>query len=232
MVEKSHTAGWWPHLYEPLKGIGERIADWFAPRAEAASSEDVYEISIELSERRLRESLKQAELMAPCVLWIDEIEKGLATGDSDNGTSRRVLGTFLTWLAEQGGGVFVVATANEVQRLPPELVRKGRFDELFFVDLPDPATREEILEIHIKKREMEPKSFDIRKLAHATEGFSGAELEQGVVAAWYTAHADGNALGTGHLLAEFLRTRPLSVVMAERVATLRAWADGRCVPAA
>jgi ATP-dependent 26S proteasome regulatory subunit len=184
------------------------------------------------TERRLRESLKQAELMAPCVLWIDEIEKGLATGDSDNGTSRRVLGTFLTWLAEQGGGVFVVATANEVQRLPPELVRKGRFDELFFVDLPDPATRAEILEIHIKKREMEPKSFDIPKLAHATEGFSGAELEQGVVAAWYTAHADGNALGTGHLLAEFLRTRPLSVVMAERVAALRAWADGRCVPAA
>lgn len=183
------------------------------------------------TERRLRESLRQAELMAPCVLWIDEIEKGLATGDHDNGTSRRVLGTFLTWLAEQGGGVFVVATANEVQRLPPELVRKGRFDELFFVDLPDSAIRRKILEIHLKRREMEPKSFDLDKLARVTQGFSGAELEQGVVAAWYTAHASGTALDSGHLLAEFLRTRPLSVVMAERVAGLRSWADGRCVPA-
>ncbi|UCG73196.1 MAG: AAA family ATPase [Chromatiales bacterium] len=184
------------------------------------------------TERRLRECLAQAELMAPCVLWIDEIEKGLATGDGDSGTSRRVLGSFLTWLAEQQGGVFVVATANEVQRLPPELVRKGRFDELFFVDLPDGETRQKILEIHLKKREMEPKSFDLSRMAQATEGFSGAELEQGIVAAWYTAHADGAALGSGHLLSEFLRTRPLSVVMAERVAGLRSWADGRCVPAA
>ena len=184
------------------------------------------------TERRLRESLKQAELMAPCVLWIDEIEKGLATGESDSGTSRRVLGAFLTWLAEQRGGVFVVATANDVQGLPPELVRKGRFDELFFVDLPDRDTRREILEIHLKRREMEPKSFDLAKLAQATEGFSGAELEQGVVAAWYTAHAGGMTLDTGHLMSEFLRTRPLSVVMAERVAALRSWANGRCVPAA
>jgi len=184
------------------------------------------------TERRLRECLRQADLMAPCVLWIDEIEKGLATGDGDSGTSRRVLGTFLTWLAEQRGGVFVVATANEVQRLPPELVRKGRFDELFFIDLPDADTRREILEIHLKKRELEPNSFDLPRLAQTTEGFSGAELEQGVVAAWYTAHAGGTALGSGHLQAEFLRTRPLSVVMAERVAALRSWADGRCVPAA
>ena len=183
------------------------------------------------TERRLREALQQAELMAPCVLWIDEIEKGLATGDGDSGTSRRVLGSFLTWLAEQQGGVFVVATANEVSRLPPELVRKGRFDELFFVDLPDTATRKKILEIHIKRREMDAKSFDLAKLAQASEGFSGAELEQGVVAGWYAAHAAGDSLDTGYLLAEFLRTRPLSVVMSERVAALRSWADGRCVPA-
>jgi ATP-dependent 26S proteasome regulatory subunit len=184
------------------------------------------------TERRLRESLKQAELMAPCVLWIDEIEKGLATGNGDSGTSRRVLGSFLTWLAEQRGGVFVVATANDVAGLPPELVRKGRFDELFFVDLPDTATRREILEIHLKKREMAPNGFELDKLAQVTDGFSGAELEQGVVAGWYSAHAAGKALSTGHLLAEFLRTRPLSVVMAERIAALRQWAEGRCVPAA
>ena len=125
----------------------------------------------------------------------------------------------------------MVATANEVSRLPPELVRKGRFDELFFVDLPDTATRKKILEIHINRREMDAKSFDLAKLAQASEGFSGAELEQGVVAGWYAAHAAGDSLDTGYLLAEFLRTRPLSVVMSERVAALRSWADGRCVPA-
>ncbi|MDJ0929009.1 MAG: AAA family ATPase [Gammaproteobacteria bacterium] len=183
------------------------------------------------SEKNLRGALRQAELMAPCVLWIDEIEKGLATGDGDSGTSRRVLGTFLTWLAEQAGKAFVVATANDISALPPELIRKGRFDEIFFVDLPDTRSRAEILIIQLKKRDLEPKSFDLAKLVQASDGFSGAELEQGVVAALYTAHAAGREPDTGLLLAEFMRTRPLSVVMAEKVQGLRAWAANRCVPA-
>jgi len=183
------------------------------------------------SERNLRDALAQAELMAPCVLWIDEIEKSLATGDGDSGTSQRVLGSFLTWLAERKADVFVVATANDISRLPPELVRKGRFDELFFVDLPDAGTRAKILEIQLKKRNLDANSFDLARLAEASDGFSGAELEQAVVASLYAGHAAGRPPDTGALLAEFMRTRPLSVVMAERVAALRDWAGGRCVPA-
>jgi ATP-dependent 26S proteasome regulatory subunit len=183
------------------------------------------------TERRLRESLQQAELMSPCVLWIDELEKGLATGGGDSGVSRRVLGTFLTWMAEKQAAVFVVATANEIADLPPELVRKGRFDEIFFVDLPGDRVRAEILQIHMKRRDLDAKSFDLAKLVATSQGFSGAEIEQGLVAALYAAHACGEALGTAHVLAEFQRTRPLSVVMAERVAALRAWAEGRTVPA-
>jgi SpoVK/Ycf46/Vps4 family AAA+-type ATPase len=142
-----------------------------------------------------------------------------------------VLGTFLTWMAEKQAAVFVVATANEIADLPPELVRKGRFDEIFFVDLPGDRVRAEILKIHMKRRDLDAKSFDLAKLVATSQGFSGAEIEQGLVAALYAAHACGEALGTAHVLAEFQRTRPLSVVMAERVAALRAWAEGRTVPA-
>jgi ATP-dependent 26S proteasome regulatory subunit len=183
------------------------------------------------TERRLRDSLRQAEAMAPCVLWIDEIEKGAAAGDGDSGTSQRVLGAFLTWLAEKAAPVFVVATANDVSRLPPELVRKGRFDELFFVDLPNARNRQKILEIHISGRKLDAKTFDLAKLARASQGFSGAELEQAVVAGLYTSHATGKPLNDAVLMAEFLRTRPLAVVMAEKVQALRQWAQGRCVPA-
>ncbi len=183
------------------------------------------------TERNLRAALTQAELMSPCVLWIDELEKGLATGDSDSGTSRRVLGTFLTWLAEQSGTVFVVATANDIQALPPELVRKGRFDEIFFVDLPGPAARQSILAIQLRQREIDPAAIDVERLAEVTDGFSGAEIEQGVIAALYAAHARQRDLATGDLLAEYMRTRPLSVVMAEQVGALRAWAEQRCVSA-
>ncbi len=183
------------------------------------------------TERRLRDSLRQAEAMAPCVLWIDEIEKGAATGDGDSGTSQRVLGAFLTWLADKAAPVFVVATANDVSRLPPELVRKGRFDELFFVDLPNESNRQKILEIHLSSRQISVKNFDLARLAQASEGFSGAELEQAVVAGLYTAHATGKPLNDGVLMAEFMRTRPLAVVMGEKVQALRQWAHGRCVPA-
>lgn len=183
------------------------------------------------TERNLRESLRTADQMSPCVLWLDEIEKGLGTGDQDGGTSRRVLGTFLTWLAERQTRVFVVATANNVTELPPELVRKGRFDEIFFVDLPSPQYRADILAIHLRRRSLDPQGFDLMQLTAVTDGFSGAELEQGVVSALYAAHALQQDVTSAHLLAEFRKTRPLSVVMAERVSALRAWADSRTVPA-
>lgn len=183
------------------------------------------------SERNLRETLATADVMAPCVLWIDEIEKGIATGEGDSGTSRRLLGTFLTWLAEKKTRVFVVATANEISALPPELIRKGRFDEIFFVDLPSPAVRGEILRIHARKRSLSLTDDEISALATACDGFSGAEIEQAVVSAVYAAHADGEPVGAGHVLKEIGATRPLSVVMEERVAELRDWAKERTVAA-
>ena len=183
------------------------------------------------TEKNLRTALQTADTMSPCVLWVDELEKGLATGSEDSGTSRRVLGTFLTWMAERRSEVFLVATSNDITALPPELVRKGRFDEIFFVDLPQPVARAEILRIHLSARGLNVEKFDLPKLVAATDGYSGAELEQGVVSSLYTSHATGQALITEQLLAEFKRTRPLSVVMAEPVAALREWAQLRTVPA-
>jgi len=183
------------------------------------------------SERNLRETLASADVLAPCVLWIDEIEKGFAAGDSDGGATRRVLGAFLTWLAEKSSRVFVVATANDISALPPELIRKGRFDEIFFVDLPNLSTRAEILRIHAAKRGIALDSTTLATLAQECEGFSGAEIEQAIVAALYTAHAR-HAIPDARLLsAEIAATRPLAVVMAEAVAQLRAWAKDRTVPA-
>src|SRR5688572_8463432 len=183
------------------------------------------------SEKNLRESLTSAEALAPCVLWLDEIEKALSTGEGDSGTSRRVLGAFLTWLAEQRARVFIVATANDITALPPELVRKGRFDEIFFVDLPTPAARVEILGIHCKKRGITLPDNDIQALAARSEGFSGAEIEQAVVSAQYTAHSSQKAADARLIAAELAATRPLSVVMAEKIAELRDWAAERTVPA-
>ncbi len=182
------------------------------------------------TEKNLREALQTAEVLAPCVLWMDEIEKGVAVGDEDGGLSRRVLGTLLTWMAERAKPVFLVATANDITRLPPELVRKGRFDEIFFVDLPDQANRREILAIHFHKRALNPAGFDLDALAKAAEGFSGSELEQAIVSAMYTARAQGRQVGQADVLAEIQQTRPLSVVMAEQVTALREWANGRTVP--
>ena len=181
------------------------------------------------TERNLREALSLAEQMAPCVLWIDEIEKGLASGEHDGGVSQRVLGTLLTWMAERKAPVFMVATANAIDRLPPELVRKGRFDELFFVDLPDQAVRAEIFRIHLLRRELEPAGFDLHLLALASDGFSGAEIEQVVVSALYAAQAQQQAVDQALLLHAIHSTAPLSVVMAEDLNALRAWAQGRTV---
>ncbi len=183
------------------------------------------------SERNIRESLQTAEALAPCVLWLDEIEKGLGSSLDDGGTSKRVLGTLLTWMAERQGRVFMVATANDIQALPPELVRKGRLDEVFFVDLPDAPVRRQIFSIHLAKRNLEPGLFDLDALAAASEGFSGAEIEQAVVAGLYSVIGGEGQLNSAILLQELEATRPLSVVMSEKIAVLRAWADGRTVPA-
>jgi ATPase family protein associated with various cellular activities (AAA) len=182
------------------------------------------------SERNLRESLGSADVLAPCVLWIDEIEKGFAAGDSDGGATRRVLGAFLTWLAEKSSRVFVVATANDITALPPELIRKGRFDEIFFVDLPNLSTRAEILRIHAAKRGIALDSATLSRLAQECDGFSGAEIEQAIVAGLYTAHARHTVPDAQLLAAEIAATRPLAVIMAESVAALRAWAKDRTVP--
>jgi len=194
------------------------------------------------TERNLRESLAMAEKMSPCVLWMDEIEKGLSTDNSDSGTSQRVLGTLLTWLAEKQSPVFVVATSNDIAKLPPELIRKGRLDELFFVDLPDDKTREIIFNIHLEKRELDVNNFNLTELALVADGFTGAEIEQAIVSAVYrglSENGNGEAdklsdtpgqqrvVSQSLLLAELQATAPLSIVMAEKLAALRQWADER-----
>ncbi|WP_317931329.1 AAA family ATPase [Halioxenophilus sp. WMMB6] len=181
------------------------------------------------TERNLRQSLAQAEVMSPCILWLDEIEKGLATGDSDNGTSKRVLGTLLTWMAERKQRVFMVATSNDISRLPPELLRKGRFDEIFFVDLPDATARRSIFNIHLNRRQISTIDFDLDLLVEASAGFSGAEIEQAVVSSFFAARAQELQVSDQLLLSQIYQTRPLSVVMAEQITALRAWADGRTV---
>ncbi len=183
------------------------------------------------TERNLREALKLAELMSPCVLWIDEIEKGLGQDSNDQGISKRILGTLLTWMAENTHPVFIVATANNVSALPPELIRKGRIDEVFFVDLPDKTVRQEIFEIHLSKRALDSKQFNIHTLATLSEGFSGAEIEQAIVAARYAAQAQEIEVNETHILNEITSTQPLSVLMSEKLNELRTWANDRTVKA-
>jgi SpoVK/Ycf46/Vps4 family AAA+-type ATPase len=185
------------------------------------------------SEKNFRRALQTAERMAPVVLWIDELEKAFASsgGEEDGGVSRRIFGSFLSWLQDRQGDVFVVATSNDVTTLPPEFIRKGRFDEVFFVDLPSPEVRREILSIHLAKRKHQGNGLDLDAVVRATEGFSGAELEQAIVAALYTAFARGSLLTTEILMEEIAETRPLARTMPERIAGLRAWAKDRTVAA-
>ena len=186
------------------------------------------------SERNLRQALRQIEMMSPVILWIDEIEKGFASAASqstDGGLSKRLFGTLLTWMQDHKASVFVIATANDIEALPPELLRKGRFDEIFFVDLPKQDTRKKIFEIHLSKRRRDPKQFNLDALAEASEGYSGAEIEQAVLSALHEAFAKNTGLKTDMILSTLQTSPPLSVTMAEKVECLRVWAEGRCVPA-
>ncbi len=187
------------------------------------------------SEENLRKATRIAESLAPCVLWLDEIEKGFSGvaggGQSDAGTSARVFGGFLTWLQEKKKPVFVIATSNNIADLPPELLRKGRFDEIFFVDLPDPDEREIIFKIHVGKKKRDPSKYDVKRLAAVADGFSGAEIEAAVVEAMYEAFAAGREFATADVEAAIRGTVPLSKTSAESIAKLRAWAATRARPA-
>ncbi len=175
------------------------------------------------SEERTRKALRLAEAVAPCVLWIDEMEKALAHGGNDSGTSTRVFGSILTWMAEKQSACFVVATANDISALPPELLRRGRFDEIFFLDLPTLEERREIFAVHIKRKGRDPKSFNLEELAAASPGYVGAELEQAVIDSMYHAFSESREITTDDILGAIKRLVPLSVSQRERVALLRSW---------
>jgi AAA+ superfamily predicted ATPase len=187
------------------------------------------------SEENVRRAIHTAESVAPAVLWIDEIDKAFAgaTGSagSDGGTASRVFGTLLTWLSEKTSAVFVVATANDVSALPPELLRKGRLDEIFYIDLPREAERREVFVIHLQKRAREPANFDLVRLAKLSDGFSGAEIEEAIVSGLFDAFAAGVDLSTEILTASLGETVPLSKTMSEELTRLRSWAHGRARPA-
>ena len=214
-------------LFVGVQGCGKSLAakviarTWRQPLLKLDAGR-LYDKFVGESERNLRKALDVAEAMAPCVLWIDELEKAFATGgDGDAGLSRRMLGSLLTWLQERKAAVFVAATANDLARVPPELLRKGRFDEIFFVDLPASPEREAILRIHLALRKQDPVAFDIPALADATEGFSGAEIEQAVVTSLYRALHEKQPLTNALLLEEIGRTSPLSISRREDIARIR-----------
>lgn len=195
----------------------------------------LYDKFVGESEKRLRKALELAQRLAPVVLWIDEIEKAFASagssGDADAGLSQRLLATLLTWMQDREAGVFLAATSNNITVLPPEMLRKGRFDEIFFVDLPNTENRAALFALHLKKRGRDPGAFDAAKLAQASEGFSGAEIEQAIVSGLYTAFSQKQQLSTEILLGEIRSTQPLSVTRAEEITAIREWAKNRAVPA-
>jgi SpoVK/Ycf46/Vps4 family AAA+-type ATPase len=208
-----------------VQGCGKSLcakavaAEWKLPLIRLDPS-NLYNRYVGESEKNLKRAIKLAEAMAPVVLWMDEIEKALA---------QRIFGTFLAWLQDKKESVFVIATANDISKLPPELMRKGRFDEIFFVDLPREEARRRILEIHLERRNRDPAKFDLPRLVDLTEGFSGAEIEQAVVSALYTAFSRHEDLTTEAIADEVELTKPLSVTMAERIDALRDWARDRAV---
>lgn len=187
------------------------------------------------SEENIRRAIQVSESVAPCILWADELEKGFggvgSSGVSDGGTTARVFATFLTWMQEKTAPVFLIATANDVSALPPEMLRKGRFDEIFFVDLPNRQEREHVWNIHIRKRGRNPESFDVPVLSELSHGFSGAEIEQAVVGALFLAFSKQRELMQEDLVEQIGATVPLSVMMREDINELREWAGPRTRPA-
>ncbi|HID08501.1 MAG TPA: AAA family ATPase, partial [Armatimonadetes bacterium] len=184
------------------------------------------------SEANMRRVIKVAESLSPCILWIDELDKAFSFRQvGDAGTTARVLATLLTWLQEKTKPVFVIATANSISELPPELLRKGRFDEIFFVDLPNREERKEIFAIHLRKRNRSITAFDLEALADTSEGFSGAEIEQAIIDALYDAYDEDRELTTQDILRALESTVPLSRTMSESIEELRDWAATRARPA-
>ena len=195
----------------------------------------IFDRFIGSSEVNMRQALQTAASIAPAILWVDEIEKAFSgtesSGVTDAGTTSRVFGTFVTWLQETPSMVFTIATANSIKSLPPELLRKGRFDEIFFVDLPAQPERQDIFAIHLRKRKREPKKFNLPHLARQSAGFSGAEIEQVIIAALYDAFDEGREVAMPDLVRAISETVPLSRTMREEIAALREWAGDRTRPA-
>jgi AAA+ superfamily predicted ATPase len=195
----------------------------------------LYDKFVGESEKRLKKALDLAQKLSPVVLWIDEIEKAFASagssGDADAGLSQRLLATLLTWMQDRQSGVFLAATSNNITILPPEMLRKGRFDEIFFVDLPNGQARAALFTLYLKKRGRDASGFDVAKLAAACDGFSAAEIEQVIVSGLYTAFSKKQQLSTEILLSEIQSTQPLSVTRAEEITAIREWARTRAVAA-
>jgi AAA+ superfamily predicted ATPase len=227
-------------LITGVQGCGKSLAaravagEWGfeLARLEAGALYDKY---VGESEKKLNKALELAQKMSPLVLWIDEIEKAFASagasGDADAGLSQRILATLLTWMQDREGGVFLAATSNNISALPPEMLRKGRFDEIFFVDLPSVEVRASLFTLHLRKRGRDDNTFDLPQLATASEGFSGAEIEQAIVAGLFTAFEKKQQLTTEILLSEIRGTQPLSITRAEDIQAIRDWARTRAVPA-
>ncbi len=225
-----------------VQGCGKSLCargvagEWNLPLVKFDTSA-VYDKYIGETEKRIRKVFRVAEGLAPCVLWVDELEKVFAGSDADSasadaGVSSRLLAAFLTWMQERKAPVFVAATCNNVSVLPPELIRKGRFDELFFVDLPNQAERKQIFSIQLVKRKRNPAEFDLERLAEAAKGYSGAEIDAAVQGALYASYSEKKPLATQSLLDALAQTVPLSTTRAEEIESMREWARTRAVPAA
>jgi hypothetical protein len=221
-----------------VQGCGKSLAakfiarQWQLPLLKLDAGR-LYDKYIGESEKNFRKATELAEAMAPVVLWIDEIEKVFAqggTGEADAGLSQRLFGSFLTWLQEKNAAVFVVGAANDLFNVPPELLRKGRFDEIFFVDLPTAEERANIFRIHLALRKQNPDGFDLKALAAATEGFSGAEIEQAVISALYRSLQQKQPLTANTIIEAVQSTVPLSVARREDIERIRAMARGRFTP--
>jgi hypothetical protein len=219
-----------------IQGCGKSLAaktiarEWQMPLLKLDAGR-LYDKYVGESEKNFRRAVTLAETMSPAILWIDEIEKSMGQSDSDadGGLSRRLFGYFLTWLQEKSGDVFVVATANDLSRIPPELLRKGRFDETFFVDLPDETERAAILQIHLVRRKQDPRRFELTALVQATDGFSGAEIEQVVITSLYRAIHEQRPVDTELIINEVKSTVPLSISRREDLHSLRMMAQERFV---